>query len=66
MYEDGIYISSLYENKEKSVLKLFYLKNQKYYYYMQIIDIVVETIGNPTFLYLLTGITLIIFVKCCK
>ena len=27
---------------------------------------IAQTIGNPVFLYILSGLTLMIFVKCCK
>jgi len=33
---------------------------------MLVIEMIADSIGNPYFLYILSGLTLMIFVKCCK
>ncbi len=33
---------------------------------MLVIEMIAETLGNPIFIYLMSGLTLMIFVKCCK
>ena len=49
-----------------TISSLFYLKSDDYNNYMLVIEMIADSIGNPYFLYLLSGLTLMIFVKCCK